>query len=432
MSPRRTAPVVVAVLIIAVLLIGRGGGSSHTVHATFLAATNLVDGVRVTAAGVPVGKVTDIRLRDGVVDVTLKITDEKIWPLRQGTRAAIRFGGTVSYANRYVALTPGPERAPVLADGARLPTTDTTTPVEFDQLFNTFNATTRAGLGKLIDTGSTTFGSRGEELRAGLDGAAPTYREVADVLSDLGDDPAALRSLVRSTADVAAQVRGRQAELERFVDAGGATFATVAQHARSTRATLSRLPGTLTAARTALTRVQPSLSRLRRLARSLQPGTAELRDAAGPLSEAVSTLRGAAPDLDSTLATLHRGAPSITRLLTTARPVLRKAKPALSHLNPMLSCLRAYAPEVASFFPIWAAVTAHYDANGHYAPVGDQALPFPGASPMNAAQVKRAFPTLDYTFVRPPGYAAGEAWFLPQCGADPSGLDPNHDPWVKP
>ena len=53
--------------------------------------------------------------------VELTIGDEA-WPLTQGTKMILRWGGTVSYANRYIALFPGPAGAPALADGADFPT----------------------------------------------------------------------------------------------------------------------------------------------------------------------------------------------------------------------------------------------------------------------------------------------------------------------
>ena len=59
----------------------------------------------------------------------------------------IRATSLSGIANRYVSIAPGPDNAPELADGATLTGEKTTSPVDLDQLFNTFTPRTRAGCG---------------------------------------------------------------------------------------------------------------------------------------------------------------------------------------------------------------------------------------------------------------------------------------------
>jgi len=40
----------------------------------------------------------------------------------------------------------------------------------------------------------------------------------------------------------------------------------------------------------------------------------------------------------------------------------------------------------------------------------------------------RRFPGLRYAFPFPPGYLAGQPWYLPECGITPDAFDASKDP----
>jgi phospholipid/cholesterol/gamma-HCH transport system substrate-binding protein len=419
--------VLVAVVVVVALLIGRSG-SSHEIVATFESATNLVPGARVTAGGAQVGSVNSIKLQNGLAAVTLNISDPHIWPLHQGTEAEIRWGGTVSYSNRYVELLPGPASDPPLRDDARLATADTVTPVEFDQLFNVFSAPARQSLGDLIGNAAHTFENRAQALHTGLTTAGPAVESVANVLEGLGEDPQALETLVGTGATTASTLRAEQPKLLGLVDAAAATFSEIADHAATTKLTLASLPPALSGARTALDRLNPTLTSLGTLVSEISPGAASLRALADPLSKAITTLGTVAPQLNQTLASVQTGAPGISALLRTAKPVLAAAKPALERLTPMVACVLPYGPELAGFITTWESMGSYYNASGHEARVVAQAFPFPNDSPLTPSQLVKTFPNLGYALVHPPGYAAGQTWLQPQCGTGSSALDPADDP----
>jgi hypothetical protein len=48
--------------------------------------------------------------------------------------------------------------------------------------------------------------------------------------------------------------------------------------------------------------------------------------------------------------------------------------------------------------------------------------------PYDSGTAAKLFPGLDYAFPRPPGYSAGQPWFLPKCGVTTDALDPSKDP----
>jgi ABC-type transporter Mla subunit MlaD len=100
---RRVALLAVIVAAVAVVVIVSSGGNSngHKVAVVVANAADVVPGQYIKAAGVNVGAVDSIEPVDGgrAAKLTLRI-DDQAWPLPQGTKFQLRWGGTVSFVNR--------------------------------------------------------------------------------------------------------------------------------------------------------------------------------------------------------------------------------------------------------------------------------------------------------------------------------------------
>src|SRR3954464_3117922 len=106
----------VAVVVVAVILLK--GGSQHTYQLLFQNAGQLVKDDDVQVGGRRVGSVRKIELtEDNHARITSGV-ERGFVPLHQGTRAVVRSTSLSGIANRYVALTPGPNNADKLDDGA--------------------------------------------------------------------------------------------------------------------------------------------------------------------------------------------------------------------------------------------------------------------------------------------------------------------------
>src|SRR3954447_4933255 len=135
--------VVVAVLVLA-------GGSKHEYTLVFQSAGQLVKDNDVQIGGRRLGRVADIKLDDqNLAEVRIQV-DEPYAPLHAGTTATIRSGSLSGVANRYIALSPGPNSARKLDDGESLGLDTTTAPVDLDALFNTLDPKTRKDLQNVI------------------------------------------------------------------------------------------------------------------------------------------------------------------------------------------------------------------------------------------------------------------------------------------
>src|SRR5215210_2917310 len=153
------AALALAIVLIAVLLL-RGGGT-HQYDLLFQNAGQLVKDDDVQVGGRRIGSIRKITLTDdNQARVHVEI-QEPYAPLREGTKAVIRLTSLSGIANRYIALTPAPNSAKKLDDGATLAEGSTTDVVDLDQLFNTLDPKTRKDLQGVIEGFATQYQGKG-------------------------------------------------------------------------------------------------------------------------------------------------------------------------------------------------------------------------------------------------------------------------------
>jgi phospholipid/cholesterol/gamma-HCH transport system substrate-binding protein len=426
---RRTAPWLLAVALIAVAVAVLSGGSSgHRLRAVFVAALQARSGQQVRIAGRAIGSIDSVALSNGQALVTIDLGAGG-WPLHQGTTAELRFGAAAAYASRFVQLTPGPATAPTLPDGALLPVANTITPVEFDQVFSTFGPRTRANFGGTISGMARVLSGHGSDIASGLSLGSAGIERTANVLGDLGADPAALSTLLTAGARTASALRARDPQLQGLVTSAAETLGVFADNATAMQETLDKLPATLATERATLAHLDRSLGGLSGLVSDIRPGAVGLRRVAPVLAHTLHTLVRVAPLAIGTLRAGTRNAPAVTSFLSAARPFTPPLSRALASLAPMVGCIRPYAPEIAGFQSTWAGIGSYFDKTGHFVRVNIVQTPVtPGTTETSAQAVASSGGSLSYAMPRPPGLNAGRPWFQPQCGAGPGALDPSTDP----
>jgi phospholipid/cholesterol/gamma-HCH transport system substrate-binding protein len=438
--------ITIAGLVLFALWVTSTRTQEHEVRAAFDAAVNVVPGLDVQVDGVDAGKVKSVDLVEGRAIVTLGLEGDRFWPLHRGTTARISWGTTAGTGTRRIDLDPAPARsAPEIPEGGIIATGDTVTPVEFDQVFNTLNRPTRGGIQEIAANLDTTLEGRAGALNEGLRSGAPAVEAASDVLSDLGQDEAALSGLVEHGAGATRVMASRERRISNLISVADATFATFARNSDDLRATISATPATLSDARTTLERLDPTVERLDALVGDLRPAVRTLSPLAQQARPALRELRRTVALARDTVSIGRRAAPPTTALLTNAQPFVKTLGGVLQRLKPMLACVRPFAPEVAGFAHGFGSWTKNYvpktgqggRANppvmSHYARVLALASPTsvhnypPGelSSPLLRAAGKT------YTFPRPPGFEAKQPMMLPECGITPAALDPSKDPEAR-
>lgn len=400
----------------------------HHVKASFQTAIGIRPGLDIQMAGIDVGKVSDVTYSDGRAIVSLGIDDDA-WPLRRGTTATLRFGTTVGNGTRRVDLLPGPRSAPALAEGGVIPARDTITPVEFDDVFNTFDARTRDRVRSVAGRAARSVDGAARPIAQALRRGPAATEAVAGLMGDLAADEVALDGLMIGADRLTRTLAPRRAEISDLVAVAAATFDTLGRHSADVRTVIGDLPATLARTRTTLARLDRTSVQATGLMRTLAPGTARLPRLATDLSRASVSLRDVAPRAVRAADTAITVAPATRRLLDRATPFLRDVRPLLTDLAPAVACLRPYAPEVAGTLTNWAGFSGHYDSLSHYGRIhAVEGATSVNANPLTSAEFLRAVPGLKYAMPRPPGLNAGQPWFQPECGAGPDALDATKDP----
>jgi phospholipid/cholesterol/gamma-HCH transport system substrate-binding protein len=361
----------IVVLIVAYLLFAGGGGVDYQLEMN--EAGQLVRGDQVQVGGVPVGSVTDIKLTpDFKARVTIHV-DSSLAPLHEGTIAEIRVPSLTGVANRYVALSPGPNNRPALPAGAKLPASDTREVVDLDRLFNTLNPPTRKGLQQLIQGSAEQFAGAGSALGRSIEFFTPAFSAIDHVFDELVRDQSTFTDFLVESGKALTTIAARKESLSDLVEHADQTFQAIGSQQSNLALGLRRLPVALHQGNKTFAEIPPTLSALTRLINVSRPNTQALETlftklhplvttatpVLGNFSQAISR-PGSANDLTEAFAAL----PALARALTTASPdgvkALRESVPITAFFGP-------YAPELQGTFRTFGQTTAYYDANGHYA-----------------------------------------------------------------
>ena len=303
------AALLVVAVVVAVLLLS-GPGSSYIVKARFQNAAQLVKGNLVQTGGAPVGKVTTIDLTpDGQAEVTMKI-DEDYAPLRRGTLATVRQASLSGVANRYIDLRMAPQSGEKIPDGGVIEQDSTTTAVDLDQLFNTFDPDTREALQGVINGSARQQKGQGKQFNEGIAYLNPSLAASSRLFRELNRDTPLLERFIVSSSQLVTDIADRRDDLAGLVDDLATTTTAIGNQSSALAETIGRLPAferrantTFLNLRAALDDLDPLVDDSKPVAKKLRPFMDELRplarDARPTLNDLSKVIRrrGAANDL---------------------------------------------------------------------------------------------------------------------------------------
>lgn len=345
---------------------------TYQLEADVPSGANLVRGNEVRVGGARVGTVDRIEARrrpDGTnyAHLVLKL-DKAVDPLPRDSRIAIRSKSALGL--KYVEIARG-ESGQGFADGDTMPlSASVPDQVEFDEVINTFDDRTRAGIQGSLDGFGTALAGRGASLNAAIGAFRPLLRDVIPVAQNLSSRSTDLRGLVRGLSRAAAEVgpvAQTQADLFANLDT---TFTALNQVARPyIQDSITEGGPALDAAVRSFRVQQPFLRNTAGLFAELQPGARALRTAAPDLAEALrvgtpTLLRAPALNrrLEPVFTTLQAFAedPAVSRGIRRLSETARTLRPTLEYLAPAQTTCNY----VSLFFRNIASVISEGDANG--------------------------------------------------------------------
>lgn len=426
----------IALTLFAFLLFTGGGGGDHTVYVTVPKATGVLKGQYIRAGGSEVGLVTEVKAVDRGRAARLELAiDDAAWPLPEGSTLLVRWAGTINQYNRHIALDPGRAGGPpMVRDGGTLPASVLKTPVEYGELLGIFDAKTRPRLRSFVDNAGATLDASGPQLRRAFRAAPPAVNQADRVFRDLNASRENLRGLITSTSSVVGAVQRANPGLGSLVRGAGSTLAATAAEADNLRTSIAKAPATFANVRDTLRRADPTLAETTTLVRRLGPGVSELRRLSAPLNGVLGTVTDVGPQARAALAAAAASAPDVTRFVDRATQLLPRVKSVAAQVAPQLACITPYAPEIAAFGTDWGSALGSFDNRDKFIRANVEAF-LPSLSNNRfdtSADVVKATPGLRYAFPRPPGFMAGQPYFLPHCNIGPESLDPTKDPEARP
>lgn len=364
------AALIVAAIAVAMLLFGGDDGYKYDLR--FETGGQLVPGNLVQVGGQPVGSVDEISLTDDA-QAQVKITVDE--PLHEGTEAIIRSTSLSGIANRYISLSPGPEDAPELPADSVIAASDTTSPVDLDQLFNTLDEPTRRALQNVIKGQAAIYTGNTEAARETYKYFAPGLQATERLLAELTSDQASLSRFLVDGSTALGAIADRRDDLAALTSNANQALGAIAARNEELDRALVALPPTMRQANTtfvnlraALDDLDPLIADLGEVAPDLPPFLRQTRRTVDPaipvfrnLTQAIAK-PGKANDLTDSL----RDAPAAQK---QARRSVDPSIEALDAAQPNIERLRVYSPDLLGLVGRLGQVTGYYDASGHFARV---------------------------------------------------------------
>jgi phospholipid/cholesterol/gamma-HCH transport system substrate-binding protein len=261
---------------------------------------------------------------------------------------------------KYVALTRG-HSSKDFPDGGTVPISQTSVPVQFDDIFKTFNGKTRSAIQRSLVGGGDTLAARGSSLNDtihSLPSLLGYLRPVAAYLSDprtqLTRFFTSLNQFMGAVAPVA-QVNARL-----FTDMA-TTFEAFSRDPGALQRTIAESPSTLDVSTNSLITQQPFLVDLTTFGKNMTPATAALRDALptiNPAIEAGTRTLARTPVLNAKLQGVMNSLKSLS-LAPGTNVALNALQSTVGTLNPMVKYLGPYVTVCNDWNYWWTYLSEH-------------------------------------------------------------------------
>ena len=423
----------------------------YEVHAVFEDTSAIATSSPVRIAGVEVGKVKRVEpaAEDSTASVVTIQLDEQALPLHEDARMKIR-PRIFLEGNFFVDVRPGTPSAGELEEGGTIPSTQTSAPVQLDQVLGALKSDAREDLrtvlqgyggaiggepgeGEDADQDRSTRGeTAGESLNDSLSNSAEALRGTAIVNDALqGTEARDLSRLLRGLGRVSRALGSRETELKELVTNFNATTGALAAEQDDLRRTIRLLPEVLGAADPALDELNAALPSTRAFAREIIPGVRETPATIaaslpwiGEARKLVSPaeLGGLVDDLQPAVDDLAQFTDGATRFLPRAdrfnRCLLENILPtgdvviSDGDLTTGVSNYRELFQGAVGF----AGESQNFDGNGHYTRFqtgsGDTTVKtgaLPGGSPLFANALRRPLGSRPARPAEPPPYNRSQA-----------------------
>lgn len=281
-------------------------------------------GVRL--AGLEVGRITELELRDGRAVATIELSDDG-GPIYRDARLRLRPETPVD--DIYLDIEDrGTSAAGALGEDDVLPAERTRTAVDIGRVVNVFNADTRTRVEQAIDGYGRGLGDHGDEFRNALAQLAPFLEAAKTLTSQTARRREQTRRLIHNFRLMTEELALRERDLRRLVSGGAGAFGALGREQDGVQQTLAELPPTMR-------QLQTTFTTLRAAADELEPAFDALQPVASSLPDGLDGLREFAVAAAPAFAALRRPLPSLRTLAGDLRPTADSLRAAFAELAPV-------------------------------------------------------------------------------------------------
>jgi phospholipid/cholesterol/gamma-HCH transport system substrate-binding protein len=281
-------------------------------------------GQTVRVAGVEVGRISGVKVENGVAVVDAQIEPQYKNLIREDATALLR--PKTPLKDMFIEVTPGTGR--VLESGGHIRAANTLPDVNPDEIYSALDADTRPYLKLLVVGAGDGLRGRGDDLREAFERLGPIHRDLARVARAAAERRHELKRLVHRYGVLMAEVGRHPEDLRRLVSASSSVFGALAGENQSISTSVARLPGALRASERALGQVETFAPALRGALQALR----------SPIRKLDATNRALTPFFQRTTPVIR----------DQIRPFVRAARPFTSDLNVAARGLAKATPDLTT------------------------------------------------------------------------------------
>ena len=283
-------------------------------------------GQTVRVAGVKVGDIGKVELKEGRAYVTLQIDPEYKRLITTEATALLR--PKTGLKDMLLEVEPGNGKP--MDDGEIIPITNTAPDIDPDEVLSALDRDTRDYLKLLVNGGGKGLRGNGERLREVWKRFEPLHRDLAKLTTAIAERRQNLRRLVHNYQELVTELGDHDRDIVRLVKASNVVMRAFASQDQNVSLAVSRLPG-------ALQETATTLDKVHGLADEMGPALEALRPAFRQLDVANKQVLPFVKEAEPTLR-------------TKIRPFVRAARPFVKDLKPAARDLAAATPDFRKSF----------------------------------------------------------------------------------
>lgn len=334
-----------------------------TVTASFEALPGIApgNGQEVRVSGVIVGSINEASVNDkGESVVTMRLDQD----VEIHEDAVLVLGPKSPLNEMYVTIDPGSAEADLIDDDHHFELASTRRPVQVDEVLGALDDDARPSLTSLLSEADEALASAPVELVPAVNSTEATLSTLQPVVSQLDQRRDALQQLVGSISAIAEGVADDETRLTSLAAALQTTLTTIGDESGDLGATLDLLP-------TLVERLNSSTTAITDLSAVLNPTLEDVQAAADVLPGALNRLEDVSEPLQTTVDLAAPVVTSAQPLVADLRPLAQELTVALpllerstARLDPIVTTLLDYTPDVGAFMVNTRSLTSMRDGNG--------------------------------------------------------------------